>query len=57
MQGSFVFGVADKSELRDQWTSDAVVDTPGSEMSSLAPGILSVSQLFLLRPVSLFANM
>lgn len=57
MQGSFVFGVADKSEPRDQWNSDAVVDTSGSETLSLAPGILSVSQLFLLQPVSLFVNM
>lgn len=57
MQGCFAFEVADKSESRDQWNSDAVMDTPDSEISSLAPGILSVSQLFLLQPVSLFANM
>jgi len=56
VQGCFVFGGADESEPRDQWNSDGVVATAGSEMSSLAPGILTVSQLFLLQPVSLFAN-
>lgn len=45
MQGCFAFEVADKSESRDQWNSDAVMDTPDSEISSLAPGILSVSAL------------
>lgn len=45
MQGCFAFEVADKSESRDQWNSDAVMDTPDPEISSLAPGILSVSAL------------